>query len=113
MKNFKDVLCNQVIDIALVVKEVEETPSSISPAAYANVDKFLKRINLVLGFAYTLFVNYNNGLTSEEEVIDNMNLLMYTLTNYKNSYVKGRLANITMNSLLDIVTESFVELKSN
>ena len=111
-KNFSDVLCNQVIDVALVVKEIEDTPVSISPNAYPNVDKFINRINSVVDFVQTLFTHYESERVNEEFVNDKMVELMNALVNYKNSYKVRGIAYTTMNSLLDIVKDSFVELNS-
>lgn len=103
-----DILCNQVIDVALVVKETKETISNASLSIYPH--KFIERINSVLGYCHTLFVNCNNDIHTDEEVNDLLINLMNTLVKYKNSYNEGTYGFKVMNSLLDIVKNTFVEL---
>ena len=104
-----DVLCDQVIDVALVVKEANE---------FINSSKFLKtypqhfvdRINSVLKYCYNMFVNTNNSKHTDEQINDLMINLMNTLVKYKNSYYPSTYGYKVMNSLLDIVKDTFVEL---
>lgn len=110
--NVCDVLCNQVINVALVVKEFDETPIRVSSAVKVNVIRFINRINSVLSFVEKLFVDYNANRIDDDFVNDKMCELLNTLVNYKNSYKKGNLSYRYMNSLLDIVTEAFVELNN-
>ena len=108
-----DVLCNQVIDIALVVKEIDGTPIHVSSPAIENVKRFLNRVNSVITFVQTLFTDYEAERVDETFVNDKMCELLYTLMKYKNSYKPGNLAYKYMNSLLDIATETFVELNND
>lgn len=105
-----DILCNQAIDVALVVKEFDETPIRVSSAVKVNVIRFVYRINSVLSFVEKLLIDYKANRIDENFVNDKMCELLNTLVNYKNSYKKGNLCYRYMNSLLSIVTETFVEL---
>ena len=55
-------------------------------------------------------MNTNAGKHTEEQVNDLMINLMNTLVRYKNSYYPSKYAYRVMNSLLDIVKNTFVEL---
>ena len=109
-KNFINVLCNQVFNVAFVINEAKDTKINVSPNAYANITKFVDRMDSVWNFVQTLFMDYESGKVDEDFVNDKMIILLNTLVNYKNSYKVGGIAYKTMNSLLDIVKESFVEL---
>ena len=103
-----DILCDSVIDVALVVKEVKYV---IINAKFVNSypQKFINRIDSVLEYYYTLFINASNRHT-DDEVNDLMINLMNGLVNYKNSYRTESYGYRVMNSLLDIVKSTFVEL---
>ena len=109
-KNFIDVLCDQVINVTFVIAEAKDTKVNVSPNAYANITKFVDRMDSVWNFVQTLFMDYESGKVDEDFVNDKMIILLNTLVNYKNSYKVGGIAYKTMNSLLDIVKESFIEL---
>ena len=55
-------------------------------------------------------MNTNASKHTEEQINDLMINLMNTLVKYKNSYYPLTYGNKVMNSLLDIVKDSFVEL---
>ena len=101
-----DVLCDQVIDVALVSKEAIEVINNSQLEKYPQ--KFVNRINSVVNYCYTLFMNAN--IHNDEQVNDLMVNLLSTLVKYKNSYYSMTYAYKVMNSLLDIVKDSFVEL---
>jgi len=104
-----DILCDQVIDVALVIKETNEV---ISNSEYVtNYPRhFLERINSVLNYCYNMFVNANNSKHTDEQINDLMIKLMSTIVTYKNSYYPSTYGYKVMNSLLDIVKDTFVEL---
>ena len=104
-----DVLCDQVIDVALVVKEVNEFINS-SKVLKTYPQHFVERINSVLQYCYNLFIDSNENEYTEEQINDLMINLMNTLVKYKNSYYPLTYGYKVMNSLLDIVKDSFVEL---
>ena len=104
-----DVLCNQVIDIALVVKKTNEVISNSKFVTNYPLH-FLERINSVLKYCYNMFVNTNNSKHTDEQINDLMINLMNTLVKYKNSYYPSTYGYKVMNSLLDIVKDTFVEL---
>ena len=103
-----DILCNQVIDIALVSKEAVDTINSASLSIYPS--KFIKRINSVVNYVYNLFMDSNNDKYNDDEINELMIYLMNTLIYYKNSYKSNTYGYRVMNSLLDIVKNTFVEL---
>ena len=103
-----DVLCNQVIDIALVVKETTEIINNSELNNYPQ--NFINRINSVLQYCYNMFMNANADKHTDSEITDLMINLMNTLVRYKNSYHPNTYAYRVMNSLLDIVKNTFVEL---
>ena len=103
-----DVLCNQVIDIALVVKETTEIINNSELNNYPQ--HFINRINSVLQYCHKMFVNTNASKHTEEQINDLMINLMNTLVKYKNSYYPSTYGYKVMNSLLDIVKDTFIEL---
>ena len=103
-----DILCNQVIDIALVAKETNEVINNSQLKCYPQ--HFANRVNSVVQYCYNLFMNTNAGKHTEEQVNDLMINLMNTLVRYKNSYNYMSYGYKVMNSLLDIVKNTFVEL---
>lgn len=103
-----DVLCNQVIDVALVVKESNKVIKDSQLNNYP--EKFVNRINSVLNYCYYMFINSYNNKHTEEEINDLMINLMNTLVKYKNSYRSASYGYKVMNSLLDIAKSTFVEL---
>jgi hypothetical protein len=104
-----DVLCDQVIDVALVVKETNEFINS-SKVLKTYPQRFVDRINSVLQYCYNMFINANASKHTEEQINDLMINLMNTLVKYKNSYYPLTYGYKVMNSLLDIVKDSFIEL---
>jgi len=103
-----DILCNQVIDVALVAKETNEVINNSQLKCYPQ--HFANRVNSVIQYCYNLFMNTNAGKHTEEQVNDLMINLMNTLVRYKNSYNYMSYGYKVMNSLLDIVKNTFVEL---
>ena len=103
-----DVLCNQVIDVALVLKEVNDVINSSTSISFPQ--KFADRVNSVMQYCYDLFMNTNSGEHTDEEVNDLLINLMNTLVYYKNSYNPNGYGYKVMNSLLDIVKETFVKI---
>lgn len=103
-----DVLCNQVIDVALVLKEVNDVINSSTSITFPQ--KFADRVNSVMQYCYDLFMNVNSGEHTDEEVNDLLINLMNTLVYYKNSYNPNGYGYTVMNSLLDIAKETFVKL---
>jgi len=103
-----DILCNQVIDVALVAKETNEVINNSQLKCYPQ--NFVNRVNSVVQYCYNLFMNTNAVKHTEEQVNDLMINLMNTLVCYKNSYNYMSYGYKVMNSLLDIVKNTFVEL---
>ena len=104
-----DVLCDQVIDVVLVIKEANETIDSSNFLSY-RPQRFINRINSVGNYCYRLFMNANSGNLSDEKTNDLMINLMNALVDYKNSYNLGTYGYRVMNSLLDIIKDNFIEL---
>ena len=105
-----DILCNQVIDVALVAKEANSVINSANLSSYPQ--KFADRVNSVVKYCYNLFMNTNTGKHTEEQVNDLMINLLNTLVKYKNSYNPASYGYRVMNSLFDIVKDTFVELNN-
>ena len=103
-----DILCNQVIDVALVAKETNEVINNSQLKCYPQ--HFTNRVNSVVQYCYNLFMNTNAEKHTEEQINDLMINLMNTLVRYKNSYNYMSYGYKVMNSLLDIVKNTFVEL---
>ena len=103
-----DILCNQVIDVVLVVKEANDAINNSHLKCYPQ--RFANRVNSVVQYCYNMFMNINAGKHTEEQVNDLMINLMNTLVQYKNSYRHSAYGYRVMNSLLDIVKNTFVEL---
>ena len=107
-KNKIDILCNQVIDVVLVAKDVNDVINNSQLKCYPQ--HFANRVNSVVQYCYNMFMNTNAGKHTEEQVNDLMINLMNTLVRYKNSYNYMSYGYKVMNSLLDIVKNTFVEL---
>ena len=103
-----DILCDQVIDVALVVKEATNVIDNSKLSCYPQ--QFVNRVNSVVQYCYNLFMNANADKHTDSEIIDLMINLMNTLVRYKNSYHPNTYAYRVMNSLLDAVKDTFVEL---
>ena len=101
-----DILCNQVIDVALVVKEANEVIENAELLKYPY--HFVNRINSVVNYCYNMFINAKANKHTEEQVNDLMINLMNTLVRYKNSYNYMSYGYKVMNSLLDIVKNTFL-----
>ena len=104
-----DILCDQVIDVALVVKEANAVIDNANFLA-RYPQHFVNRINSVVHYCYNMFVNANNSKHTDEQINDLMIKLMSTIVTYKNSYYPSTYGYKVMNSLLDIVKTTFVEL---
>ena len=102
-----DILCDQVIDVALVVKEATNVIDNSKLSCYPQ--HFANRINSVVQYCYNMFMNANASKHTEEQINDLMINLMNTLVRYKNSYNPNTYGYKVMNSLLDIVKNTFVE----
>ena len=100
-------LCNQVIDTALVIKEFEGV---VNTGKVMVPQKFIDRVNSVMGYVHQLFMDYNanklNGLQLQEKMIT----LMAKLIEYRNSYKVGGYGYRMMNSLFDIVNTTYVTI---
>lgn len=109
-KDIAELLCNQSIDIALIVKEAERV---IDESRFLTTfpEKFLERMWKIQGQVYNLFINYhyNNNL-NDDNVNDEMIDLMYTIVEYKHLYRNKSYGYKVMNSLLDVVIETFNEI---
>ena len=103
-----DILCDQVIDVALVSKEAIEVINNAQLNKYPQ--KFVDRINSVVKYCYNLFIDSNENKHTDERVNDLLIRLMNTIVYYKNSYYPRAYGYKVMNSLLDIVKNTFVEL---
>jgi hypothetical protein len=103
-----DILCDQVIDVALVVKEATNVIDNSKLSCYPQ--QFVNRVNSVVQYCYNMFMNANADKHNDSEITDLMINLMNTLVRYKNSYHPNTYAYRVMNSLLDIVKNTFVEL---
>lgn len=103
-----NILCDQVIDVALVVKETTNVIDNSKLSCYPQ--HFANRINSVVQYCYNMFMNANADKHTDAEITDLMINLMNTLVRYKNSYRPITYAYRVMNSLLDIVKNTFVEL---
>ncbi len=106
-------LCEQITDIENVVNEVKNTEVNITSNAYGNIVKFVDRIDSILNYAQSILNDFMDQKINEEFVNDKMISMMHKLVEYKNSYKVGGLAHRTMNSLLDIATETFVDINKN
>lgn len=103
-----DVLCNQIIDVALVVKEAKEVIDNSHVLIYPK--HFVNRIDSVVQYCYQMFMDANDYKLTDEKLNDLLIKLMNTLVEYKNSYYPNTYGDKVMNSLLDIVKNTFVEL---
>ena len=114
MKVFKDFTIVEISDVEKLFDEL--TPwdkvafleKQLNKPEYYN--NFINRINSVLQYCYNMFMNANASKHTEEQINDLMINLMNTLVRYKNSYRPVTYAYRVMNSLLDIVKNTFVEL---
>lgn len=105
-----DILCNQVIDVALVTKEANDVINNVNLSQYPK--RFVDRINSVVQYCYRMFMDANDNKLTDDRTNDLMINLMNTLVNYKNSYKSTTYGYRVMNSLLDIVKNTFVEFNS-
>lgn len=103
-----DILCNQVIDVALVAKEANSVINNANLSSYPQ--KFADRVNSVVKYCYNLFMDVDKH--SNECNNDLMVNLLNTLVKYKNSYNPASYGYRVMNSLFDIVKDTFVELNN-
>jgi hypothetical protein len=103
-----DILCNQVIDVALVAKDANDVINNSQLKCYPQ--HFANRVNSVVQYCYNLFMNTNSGEHTDEEVNDLLINLMNTLVYYKNSYNPNGYGYKVMNSLLDIIKETFIKI---
>lgn len=110
MKRILDILCNQVIDIAQINKEAYSVIDNGNLTNYPY--RFINRINSVRDYCFNLYVYTDNGKHNYDDVNDLMIHLMRVLVDYRNSYRKESYAYRVMNSLLDVVEQSFIEINS-
>ena len=103
-----DILCDQIIDVALVSKEAIEVINNTPLLVYPK--KFVDRVNSVVQYCYRMFMDANDYKLTDEKFNDLLIKLMNTLVEYKNSYHPNTYGYKVMNSLLDIVKNTFVEL---
>lgn len=110
MKRILDILCDQVIDIALLNKDAIISIENADLRNYPS--RFVERIESVKNCCFKLYVDTDNGKLNYYDINDLMIYLMRALCNYRNSYRKNSYAYRVMNSLLDIVEQSFIEINS-
>ena len=103
-----DVLCNKIIDVALVVKEAKEVINNSRLTIYPK--QFVDRIDSVVQYCYRMFMDANDYKLTDEKTNDLLIRMMNTIVYYKNSYNPNTYGYKVMNSLLDIVKNTFVEL---
>ena len=110
MKRILDILCNQVIDVAQINKGAY---SVIDNAKLLNYPiRFVNRIDSVRDYCFNLYVYTENGKHNYDDINDLMIHLMRVLIDYRNSYHKNSYAYRVMNSLLDVVEQSFIEINN-
>jgi len=102
-----DILCNNVIDVALVTKDALNTIDNANLTEYPQ--KFVNRINSVVNYCYNMFMNANANKHTDEEINELLVNLLNSLIIYKNSYRKNSYGYKVMNSLFDIVKDTFIE----
>ena len=108
MEYIIDVLCNQVIDVFLINQETYSVIDNSKLTKYP--EKFVKRIDSVQNYCYKLFVEADNGEYNLMEINILLLNLLHNIKEYRNSYNETSYAYKVMNSLLDIVEESFIDI---
>ena len=108
MEYIIDILCDQVIDVFLINQEVYSVINNSKLTKYP--EKFVKRIDSVQNYCYKLFVEADNGEYNLMEINILLLNLLKNIKEYRNSYNKTSYAYKVMNSLLDIVEESFIDI---
>ena len=102
-----DILCNQIIDVALVSKDAFDTIDNANLTEYPQ--KFVNRINSVVQYCYNMFMNANAGKHTDDQINELLINLLNNIIFYKNSYHKNSYGYKVMNSLFDIVKDTFIE----
>lgn len=108
MEYIIDVLCDQVIDVFLINQETYSVIDNSNLTKYP--EKFVKRINSVQNYCYKLFIETDNGEYNLMEINILLLNLLKNIKEYRNSYNKTSYAYKVMNSLMDVVEESFIDI---
>ena len=108
MKRILNILCDRVIDVALLNNDAIISIENADLRNYPS--RFVERIESVKNYCFKLYVDTDNGKLNYYDINNLMIYLMRTLGNYRNSYHNNSYAYRVMNSLLDVVEQSFIEI---
>lgn len=104
-----ELLANQVIDIAMLLKEFE---GIINSGKCVIPQKFIDRVNSVMTYTHNLFVDYNANKVNGDFVETKLVNLMNVLLNYRNSYTPGLYGYRLFNSMYDVVKTCFIDINN-
>ena len=105
----RNLLCDQTINIYLLVKDFNVIKNSNN----INVpEKFINRVNSVLAYTHNLFCDYANDKTNETFVQEKMINLLNTLVMYRNSYNPQSYGYRLMNSMFDVINETYITIET-
>ncbi len=99
--HIKDVLADQVIDIVLLKIEANNYDISVM---------FSARIESVIIYVHSLFVDYVNNKFNTMQVEEKEVILMNKLIEYRNSYRVNSYGYRFFNSVYDVVKETFINI---
>ena len=108
MNKIIDILCNQVIDVALINKEANSKIDASNLTSYPQ--KFVDRINLIKKTCTDLYIKSDDGVYSLDDINYIMYFLMHVVSMFRNSYHENSYPYRVMNSLLDVIKESFIDI---
>lgn len=110
MRYFEDILSLQVGNIRKLVDEAKETKITITVATAPVIQRFVERLESILGCVENIEYLYMTGEVNIYKVRTALeNLKNHIETKY--TYREGTFAYITMNSVLDIVNETLEEIR--
>ena len=104
--HIKSILADQVIDIALLTIEL----NNVVKTNNCNVPKkFYTRVDSVLAYVHSLFVDYSNNKLNLSQVDEKEIVLMNKLIEYRNSYRFNSYGYQLFNSMYDVIKETFIK----
>lgn len=104
-------LVNSIVNINSIIEDVYKQNVTVSYSAIKMVNKFIGRIESVLERMKLIHTNYY-AHQSIDKVIDDISYIYdFIVLNYK--YKEGTLAANVINSILDILSETIVEINNS
>lgn len=105
------ILVNSIVNINSIIEDVYKQNVTVSYSAIKMVNKFIVRIESVLERMKLIHTNYYAHQNIDKVIDDISYIYDFVVLNYK--YKEGTLAANVVNSILDILSETIVDINNS